>query len=42
MSKPNILIVMADQLSGTFFPDGPAGFLHARIQPRVLECDRRP
>jgi len=29
MSKPNILIVMADQLSGTFFPDGPAGFLHA-------------
>jgi choline-sulfatase len=29
MSKPNILIVMADQLSGTFFPDGPADFLHA-------------
>ena len=29
MSKPNILIVMVDQLSGTFFPDGPAGFLHA-------------
>src|SRR5688572_3988364 len=26
---PNILIVMVDQLSGTFFPDGPAGFLHA-------------
>jgi choline-sulfatase len=26
--RPNILIVMVDQLSGTFFPDGPAGFLH--------------
>ena len=25
---PNILIVMADQLSGTFFPDGPADWLH--------------
>jgi choline-sulfatase len=30
VSRPNILIVMVDQLSGTFFPDGgPAGFLHA-------------
>ncbi|HHX90784.1 MAG TPA: choline-sulfatase [Paracoccus sp.] len=30
MSRPpNILIVMADQFSGTLFPDGPAGFLHA-------------
>ncbi len=27
MTKPNILIVMADQLAGTFFPDGPADFL---------------
>ena len=26
--RPNILIVMVDQLAGTFFPDGPAGFLH--------------
>jgi len=26
---PNILIVMVDQLNGTLFPDGPAGFLHA-------------
>ncbi len=26
--RPNILIVMVDQLSGTFFPDGPADFLH--------------
>ena len=30
MNKPNILIFMVDQLSGTFFPDGsPADFLHA-------------
>lgn len=29
MSRPNILILMADQLSGTWFPDGPADFLHA-------------
>jgi choline-sulfatase len=28
MSKrPNILIVMVDQLNGTLFPDGPADFL---------------
>jgi len=30
MSKrPNILILMVDQLAGTLFPDGPAEFLHA-------------
>jgi len=27
MTRPNILIVMADQLSGVLFPDGPAPFL---------------
>ena len=27
--RPNILILMVDQLAGTFFPDGPAPFLHA-------------
>ncbi len=27
-NRPNILIFMVDQLSGTFFPDGPADFLH--------------
>jgi choline-sulfatase len=27
--KPNILILMVDQLNGTFFPDGPADWLHA-------------
>ncbi|WP_340260307.1 choline-sulfatase [Roseobacter sp. HKCCA0882] len=29
MSRPNILIVMVDQLNGTLFPDGPADWLHA-------------
>lgn len=29
MDKPNILILMVDQLNGTLFPDGPAEFLHA-------------
>jgi len=27
--KPNILVLMADQLNGTLFPDGPADWLHA-------------
>jgi len=27
--RPNILIVMVDQLNGTLFPDGPADWLHA-------------
>jgi len=26
--RPNFLVVMVDQLNGTFFPDGPADFLH--------------
>ena len=29
MKRPNILILMVDQLAGTLFPDGPADFLHA-------------
>ncbi len=29
MKRPNILILMVDQLNGTLFPDGPAGFLRA-------------
>ena len=28
-ARPNILILMVDQLNGTLFPDGPAPFLHA-------------
>jgi choline-sulfatase len=26
--RPNVLVLMVDQLAGTFFPDGPAPFLH--------------
>ena len=29
MSRPNILILMVDQLNGTLFPNGPADWLHA-------------
>lgn len=29
MPRPNILILMVDQLTGTLFPDGPADWLHA-------------
>ena len=29
MTRPNILVVMVDQLNGTLFPDGPADWLHA-------------
>jgi len=29
VTGPNILIFMVDQLSGLFFPDGPANWLHA-------------
>ena len=29
MTRPNILILMVDQLTGTLFPDGPAEWLHA-------------
>ena len=29
VTKPNILILMVDQLNGTLFPDGPADWLHA-------------
>jgi len=28
MSRPNILIIMVDQMNGTLFPDGPADWLH--------------
>ncbi|NAZ37094.1 choline-sulfatase [Rubellimicrobium sp. CFH 75288] len=37
MSRPNILILMADQLAGPFFPDGPAPFLHAPHLARLAE-----
>ena len=35
--RPNILILMVDQLNGTFFPDGPAAFLHAPNLARLAE-----
>jgi choline-sulfatase len=35
--RPNILIVMADQLTGTLFADGPAAFLHAPNLARLAE-----
>lgn len=38
MSKrPNILIIMVDQLTGTLFPDGPAPFLHAPNLRRLAQ-----
>ena len=39
--KPNILILMADQLSGVLFPDGPAGFLHTPNLRRLAERSTR-
>lgn len=37
MAPPNILIFMVDQLAGTFFPDGPADWLHAPNLKRLAE-----
>jgi choline-sulfatase len=39
--KPNILIIMVDQLNGTFFPDGPAAFLHAPALAALAERSAR-
>ena len=39
--RPNILILMADQLAGTLFPDGPAGFLHAPNLARLAARSAR-
>ncbi len=39
--KPNILILMADQLSGVLFPDGPAAFLHTPNLRRLAERSTR-
>ena len=39
--KPNILILMADQLSGVFFPDGPADFLHTPHLRRLADRSTR-
>ncbi|MDX1513839.1 MAG: sulfatase-like hydrolase/transferase, partial [Gammaproteobacteria bacterium] len=37
MSKqPNFLVFMTDQLAGTLFTDGPAGFMHAPNLKRLF------
>jgi choline-sulfatase len=39
--RPNILILMVDQLAGTLFPDGPADFLHApNLKTLASRCAR--
>ncbi len=37
MKKNNILVIMVDQLSGVFFPDGPADWLHAPNLKKLSE-----
>ncbi|MGR3756573.1 MAG: choline-sulfatase [Tranquillimonas sp.] len=37
MTRPNILILMVDQLNGTLFPDGPADWLHLPNLRRLAE-----
>ena len=39
--RPNILIIMVDQLNGTLFPDGPAAFLHAPNLRRLADHSLR-
>ncbi|MEX1235176.1 MAG: choline-sulfatase [Roseovarius sp.] len=41
MSRPNILIFMVDQLNGTFFPNGPAEWLHAPNLKRLAARSTR-
>ena len=41
MKAPNILVVMVDQLAGTFFPDGPAPWLHAPNLRRLADRSAR-
>ncbi|PRX35257.1 choline-sulfatase [Meinhardsimonia xiamenensis] len=37
MTRPNVLIVMVDQLAGTLFPDGPASWLVTPNLARIAE-----
>ena len=39
--RPNILILMVDQLNGTLFPDGPAPWLHAPNLKRLAARSAR-
>lgn len=41
MSRPNILILMVDQLNGTLFSDGPADWLHAPNLKRLAARSTR-
>jgi choline-sulfatase len=41
MTKPNLLILMVDQLNGTLFPDGPADFLHTPHLKRLAARSTR-
>jgi len=41
MAKPNILILMVDQLNGTLFPDGPADWLHTPNLKRLAASSVR-
>ncbi len=41
MIRPNILILMVDQLNGTLFPDGPADWLHTPNLRRLAERSKR-
>jgi len=36
-ARPNILILMVDQLNGTLFPDGPAHWLHAPNLAKIAQ-----
>jgi choline-sulfatase len=40
-TRPNILILMVDQLNGTLFPDGPAEWLHAPNLKRLAARSTR-
>ncbi|WP_341862075.1 choline-sulfatase [Gymnodinialimonas sp. 57CJ19] len=40
-SRPNILILMVDQLNGTLFPDGPAQWLHTPNLDRLAAKSTR-
>jgi choline-sulfatase len=41
MTRPNILILMVDQLNGRLFPDGPAPWLHAPNLKRLAARSTR-
>jgi choline-sulfatase len=41
MTRPNILVLMVDQLNGTLFPDGPADWLHTPNLSKLAERSTR-